>query len=280
MLYETLERRVAPASDKVLYVFYDFETTQNTEYTDEAKLHVPNLVCVQQFCSRCEDAEDGDFVRCVKRKHSFWRDHVGDLLSYLTEPRPWANKIVAIAHNAKAFDLHFILNRAILLKWKPEIIMTGLNIMCIKVEHLVFLDSVSFLLCPLLKLPEAYGLTASKSWYPHYFNAEEHLDYIGPIPDVAYYGMNEMGEEEKRQFHAWYESQKLYIFDNRLVLEKYCQEVTVLRQACRVFRREYMQIGNIEVFLESITIALACNKLLRKRFLLLSVSYRPGVHVQ
>ena len=36
------------------------------------------------------------------------------------KPRPWASEIVAIAHNANLFDLHFILNRAILLKWKPE----------------------------------------------------------------------------------------------------------------------------------------------------------------
>jgi len=103
-------------------------------------------------------------VRCDKRKHSFWQDPVGDLLSYLTEPRTWANKIVAIAHNAKAFDLYFILNRAIQLKCKPEIIMNGLTIICMNLEHLVFLDSVSFLPCPLPKLPEAYGLRASKSW--------------------------------------------------------------------------------------------------------------------
>ena len=60
---------------------------------------------------------------------------------------PLGNKIVAIANNAKAFDLHFILNRAIMLKWKPELIMSGLKIMCMKIEHLVFLDSASFLLC-------------------------------------------------------------------------------------------------------------------------------------
>jgi len=64
-----------PASDKVLYVFYYFETTQNTDYTAEAKLHVPNLVCVQQFCSRCEVVED--CLRCGKRNHSFWQDPVG-----------------------------------------------------------------------------------------------------------------------------------------------------------------------------------------------------------
>jgi len=103
---------------------------------------------------------------------------VGELLSYLTEPRPRANKIIAIAHNAKAFDLHFILNKAILLKWKPDLIMKGLKIMCMRMDHLVFLDSVSFLPFPLRTLPEAFGLTVAKSWYPHYFNTEENLDYI------------------------------------------------------------------------------------------------------
>ena len=52
------------------------------------------------------------------------------------------------------------------------------------------------------------------------------------------------------------------------MLEKYCQDdITVLRRACRVFRREFMYIENIEVFLESITIASGGNKVLRKRFL-------------
>jgi len=121
--------------------------------------------------------EDGvDCVRCGNRKHSFLEDPVGDLLTYLIKPRLWANKIVAMAHIAMAFDLYFILNRAILLQWKPEIIMNGLKIICMKMEHLVFLDSVSFLPWCLRKLPEAYNLKASKSWYPHYFNTEENLD--------------------------------------------------------------------------------------------------------
>jgi len=42
-----LKDTLAPASVKVLYVFYDIETTQNTENKDESKLHVPNLVCAQ-----------------------------------------------------------------------------------------------------------------------------------------------------------------------------------------------------------------------------------------
>ena len=97
---------VLPANaNKILYVFYDFETTQNKRYSDKAKSHVPNLVCVQRFCAMCEDMEDCgmDCERCGKRRHSFSNEPVGDLLTYLCEPRPLANKIVAIAYNAKVF---------------------------------------------------------------------------------------------------------------------------------------------------------------------------------
>jgi len=94
------------------------------------------------------------------------RSH-GELLSYLTEPLSWDNKIIAIAHNAKAFVFQFNLNRAILLNWKPDLIKNGLKIMCMRMEHLVLLDSVSFLPFPLSRLTEACGLTVAKSWYPH-----------------------------------------------------------------------------------------------------------------
>jgi hypothetical protein len=85
----------------ILYIFYDFETTQNKRYSDTAKEHVPNLV--QHFCAGCEEIEDCriDCERCDRRRHSFWNGSVGDLLTDLCEPRPCANKIVAIAHSAK-----------------------------------------------------------------------------------------------------------------------------------------------------------------------------------
>ena len=97
---------------------------------------------------------------------------------------------------------------------------------------------------------------------------DTNLNYVGPIPDVSYFGVDEMSISERREFMTWYDNQKHKVFNNKLVLEKYCQDdVTVLRQACQIFRREFIEIGNIEVFLESFTIASACNKVLRKRFL-------------
>ena len=150
------------------------------------------------------------------------------------------------------YDLHFFLNRSVLLKWQPELIMNGLKIMCMKMKHLVFLDSVSFLPFPFRKLPESFGLTASKSRYPLCFNTKENLEYVGPTPDVTYYVANEMSESERTEFLAFYEGQKAQVFDNRRVLETYYQnEVTLLQQACRVFRNEFAQIGNIDVYQQS-----------------------------
>jgi len=103
------------SADKVLFVFYDFETTQDTKISETARVHV---TCLQQFCTACEMQDDysQDCARCGKRGHLSFEDPVGDLHSYLIEPRPWCKRVVAIAHNAKAFDAQFILNRAIFHK--------------------------------------------------------------------------------------------------------------------------------------------------------------------
>jgi hypothetical protein len=53
---------------------------------------------------------------------------------------------------------------------------------------------------------------------PHYFNTEVNLDYVGPISDISYYGVDEMSGGDWKEFHAWYESQKSELFDNRRVL--------------------------------------------------------------
>jgi len=125
-----------PKSDNVLFVFYDFETTQGTNFSDSAIEHIPNLVCLQQFCAHCEmqSAISIDCERCGKRRHSFYDDPVGDL-SYLCAPRKWCEKVVAIAHNAKGFDAQFILNRSIFLKWQPKLILNGLKIICMQIQH-------------------------------------------------------------------------------------------------------------------------------------------------
>ena len=125
---------VPASSERVMYVFYDFETTHNTKLSDRTNEHVPNPVCLQQFCSKCENISDieQDCIQCCKRIHSFW--------------------------------------------------------------------------------------------------------------DITNYGIDEMIASERNEFLAWYKGQKGEVFDNRRVLEAYCQDdVSVLREACRVLRREFIQ---------------------------------------
>jgi hypothetical protein len=99
----------------------------------------------------------------------------------------------------------------------------------------MFIDSISFMPCSLRKLPEAFGLTVAKSWYPHYFNTKENMNYFGEIPDVPFYGADAMSAKERAEFLAWYESQRSVVCVNRNVLQAYCQDdVTVLREACTI----------------------------------------------
>jgi DNA polymerase type B, organellar and viral. len=117
------------------------------------------------------------------------------------------------------------------------------------------------------KLSIAFGQTASKGWYIHSFNRQENLHYAGSIPNTPYYGIDKMSAEERTEFLEWYDSQRSELFDNRRVLDIYCHDdVTLLRQACHVLRREFLQVCIIVVFHESVTIAFACNKDLRKLF--------------
>ena len=125
-------------SDNVLFVFYNFETTQDTRISDSTTLHVPNLVCLQQFRSQCEMQADidTDCERCGRRRHSLWEDPVGDLLSHLCEPRPWCERVIAIAHNERGFDAQFILDSAFVQKWTPKLILNGKKIISMTI-HLV-----------------------------------------------------------------------------------------------------------------------------------------------
>jgi len=203
-------KKELPRSDDVLFVFYDFETTQDTKFSENATEHIPILVCVQHFCLVCEVQEDieTDCVRCGRRRNSFYDDPVCDLLSYLCEPRPWCNKVVAIEHNAKASDSQFILKKAILLKWNPQLILIGLKIISMKMQHIHFLGSISYLPMPLRKLPDRYGLSSQKTCIPHYRNTKANLDYVGPIPDIKYFGADEMSEGERKDSLSWYNKQK------------------------------------------------------------------------
>ena len=60
-------------SDRFLYVFFDTECTQGLQRHDGSFVHVPNLICAHQMCSKCEAMDDMnvDCEQCGKRTHVF-----------------------------------------------------------------------------------------------------------------------------------------------------------------------------------------------------------------
>ena len=58
---------------------------------------------------------------------------------------------------------------------------------------------------PLRKLSSAFGLTAAKVWYHHYFNPLAKLNHVDSIPDKKYYGVQEMSAGKRTEFLDWYD---------------------------------------------------------------------------
>ena len=87
-------------SNKYLYVFFDMECTQDLEKCDGSFKHVPNLICAQQMCSKCEVVDDVnvDCEQCGKRIHTFWQDPVGKCIDYLRLSGTFADKICHFTH--------------------------------------------------------------------------------------------------------------------------------------------------------------------------------------
>ena len=105
-----------------MYVFFDTERTQDLARDDGSFRHIPNLICAQQMCCKCQAVEI-DCDQCGKRTHMFWEDPVGKFIDYLRLSRPFADKIYVISHNSRGYDAQFLLRRFVELKWKTELIM-------------------------------------------------------------------------------------------------------------------------------------------------------------
>lgn len=261
---------------KFMYVFFDFECTQDSPadrpgYT----IHKPNLCVAEQMCYECIGQVDMSIPcgTCGVRQHVFEGDEtLDDFMRYVVQPRTDFKKIVMVAHNMKSYDGQFILNHMLTkLNWTPEVITTGTKIQVIKYANVSIVDSLNFLSSKLSDLPSMFDLRCdSKGYFPHFFNRRENWNYVGALPPPEDYGFETMKEKERRTFMEWYEEEMLTNnrFNFREELLKYCkQDVTILRLACLKFRSIFLEQNEIDPFLESITIASACMLTFRKKFL-------------
>ena len=137
------------------------------------------------------------------------------------------------------------------MKTEFSTIDTGLKSMYMHVPgyKMKFIDSLSFFLCPLRKLPETFGIEeVKKGYFPHLFNRPENANYVGPIPHIETYGYSTMKEGDGKTFLQWYNENKNIVFDFDKELIAYCEsDVDVLAKSwlkfCRLFRDIQVGLG-------------------------------------
>jgi hypothetical protein len=99
-------------------------------------------------------------------------------------------KVIVIAHNARAYDGHYVL-QAILEKRndEPKIIVNGSQILAMFFDRFKFVDRQIFLNCAFAKLPDMFNLNGiMKGYYPCLYNTKANDNApTGSNPDNYYY---------------------------------------------------------------------------------------------
>ena len=122
--------------------------------------------------------------------------------------------------------------------------------------------------CSLSKLPKMFGLTQlHKGFFPHLFSTAANQEYEGPMPEMKYYDPDGMKPEQREAFLKWYSTQTEFHFHADLI--KYCKsDVDILQRCCGQFRSNFLAMTDgVEPFVNAVTIASACNRVYRTRFL-------------
>lgn len=169
-------------------VFYDIESTQ--KMVDGRLTHFPNLLVSETVCDTCYDfarkTKDRTCEICGGFQSVFYGSQcITDFNNYVLNElaKKLAAKkgnVLAIAHNSKGYDAHFIFRDIFSRKLtdvKP--ILNGNKILKIDLNNVRFMDSLSFFPHALDSLPKAFGLDTSliaKGNFPHLFNTEENQD--------------------------------------------------------------------------------------------------------
>ncbi|XP_052128322.1 uncharacterized protein LOC127750509 [Frankliniella occidentalis] len=261
-------------------IYYDFECTQvdPVEGREDVFEHKPNLLVTQTVCDNCEGVVQNDYfcTDCQSRQHIFHNlddkniNVVGQFLDYLSSFPP-RTELLLVAHNAKAYDLLFVVQEMVARGLKPEITLQGAKIICLKLGNWKFIDSLMFLPMPLSAMPKSFGLTELKKGHWCFLaNKPEFYDYDGPMLSKEYYCTSGMKSKAYDEFDRWYNEQveKNYVFNFRKELIDYCiSDVTILRQACHSFRTIFTEKAGFDPMFNCISLSSACMAAFRRNFL-------------
>ena len=266
------------------YIFFDIES-QFIDTPDERTVsqHIPILIIAHRVCGRCankifDTTQRASCSRCTP--HIFKGEScIKDFIEWLFNGNNFYSTV--IAHNFKGYDGIFILKKLHELGKSPEFTTRGSQILeiTIKPAKIRFVDSLSFLLKPLSKLPKMFGLTAlKKGFFPYDFCTPNNINYVGKFPAKEYFGPESMrgsysektGEltGDVKAFEIWYNANKHNVFDMQKELVEYCtSDVVILKQACLHFRKSFMNDAGIDPLLANVTISQLCMDYFRSHHL-------------
>lgn len=272
-----IREKICQSGARILFVFFDLESQQSLSLAgnETVKVHVPNLCVVQQSCSVCMDNNDlsANCTTCGQREYIFQDDPIRQLMNYLLSKENFS-RVIVLSHGGSFYDLQFIVKHLVErteYRDKPRLILNGTKIIMMTFTNLKFLDSYNYFHLPLRSLPKAYGIeNIEKGVFPHKFNTPENQDYEGEIPEIEYYGIDEMRAKEREELMAWHTKKRAenYVFRFQDELIRYCRDdVNILRLACSIFRKNFFNMCSVCPFDKACTIASTCLYVLRKNFL-------------
>jgi hypothetical protein len=94
-------------------------------------------------------------------------------------------KCTFIAHNADGYDCQFVMRWIERHGQKPNIIPSPTSLyrpLQLSYDGVSFIDSWNFITIPLSKFGKCFGLTQSKTDFPHAFSCRESFDYEWSMP--------------------------------------------------------------------------------------------------
>ena len=109
-----------------------------------------------------------------------------------------------------------------------------------------------------------------KGYFPHLFNKIENQAYEGVMPDVSFYDPKGMSPKKRDDFLRWHANKVANNYHFNLVeeMKAYCaSDVKLLKAGCRTFIAEFKQQADFDPIEKCITIASACNRYWRKKWL-------------
>lgn len=271
-----------------IMVYFDIESMMVTR--EGKTYHEPNLLVSSTICKECYIPGNlntqqpmkigncsvcGEYMKIFKGRNCV--KSFGDYIYHQLQPRARISDkkyldIRVIAHNLRNYDGRFILRDLYSRKFakSPQLIMAGSKINMMDIDVIRFQDSLNLLPCALRVLPQAFGFghRVVKGHFPYLFNTADNHDYIGKMPELKWFGYDNMKKGEQQELKAWYDTVSGMEFNLQKDMEKYCiNDVEILMIAVEKFRQEFENITGQDPISSKFTLPSLCMQVFRSKIL-------------